>query len=64
MGITEYDYDGDMSYYQNQLARKGITKEMFDMDNYAGLTTSELQGIVDSIRAVPQSVGKHTGQPA
>ena len=59
MGITEYDYDGDMSYYQNQLAKKGITKEMFDMDNYAGLTASELQGIVDSIRAVPQSTGKH-----
>ncbi len=64
MGITEYDYNGDMSYYQNQLARKGITKEMFDMDNYAGLTASELQGIVDSIMAVPQSTGKHTGQPA
>ncbi len=64
MGITEYDYNGDMSYYQDQLARKGITKEMLDMDNYAGLTASELQGIVNSIRAVPQSTGKHTGQPA
>lgn len=53
MGIIEYDYDGDMSYYQNQLAHKGITKEMFDMDNYVGLTASELQGIVDNIRLVP-----------
>ncbi len=64
MGITEYDYNGDMSYYQNQLARKGITKEMLDMDNYAGLTTSELQGIVDSIMAVPPVNENHTGQPA
>lgn len=45
-----YDYEGDMSYYQNQLSEKGITKEMLDMDNYAGLTARELQGIVDSAR--------------
>lgn len=48
----EYDYMGDMSYYQNQLAAKGITKEMLDMDNYVGLTARELQGIVDSARIV------------
>lgn len=42
------DYTGDMKYYQDQLAAKGITKEMLDMDNYAGLTARELQGIVDS----------------
>ncbi len=62
MGITEYDYDGEMSYYQNQLARKGITKEMFDMDNYVGLTASELQGIVDSIRVEPVAAGSSAGQ--
>lgn len=45
----QYDYDGDMSYYQEQLAKKGITKDMFDMDNYAGLTAGELQNIVDNI---------------
>lgn len=44
------DYTGDMEYYQNQLAKKGITKEMLDMDNYAGLTARELQSIVDSVR--------------
>lgn len=32
--MYEPDYNGDMSYYQNQLAEKGITKEMLDMDNY------------------------------
>ena len=59
MGIIEYDYDGDMSYYQNQLAMKVITKEMFDMDNYVGLTASELQGIVDSIRLVTARTDRH-----
>lgn len=44
-----YDFDGDMSYYQEQLAEKGITKEMLDMDNYAGLTARELQSIVDNV---------------
>lgn len=50
--MREYDYDGDMKYYQDQLAAKGITKEMFNMDNYAGLTDRELQGIVDSVHIV------------
>ena len=43
-----YDYSGDMSYFQNQLARKGITKDMLNMDNFAGLTAEELQSIVDN----------------
>ena len=47
--VNERDYEGDMAYYQNQLAKKGITKEMLDMDNYVGLTASELQGIVDRV---------------
>lgn len=47
--MNEYDYSGDMEFYQRQLARKGITKEMFDMDDYAGLTPSELQHLVDSL---------------
>lgn len=50
--MYDYDFDGDMSYYQNQLAAKGITKQMLDMDNFAGLTASELQSIVDSARIV------------
>lgn len=50
--MYEPDYDGDMKYYQDQLAVKGITKEMFNMDNYAGLTARELQGIVDSVQLV------------
>lgn len=46
--MYEPDYEGDMKYYQNQLTDKGITKDMLDMDNFAGLTVKELQGIVDS----------------
>lgn len=49
---VEYDYSGDMSYFQRQLAKKGITKGMLDMDNYIGLTAAELQGIVDSANIV------------
>lgn len=48
--MYEPDYTGDMKYYQDQLAKKGITKEMLNMDNYVGLTAKELQGIVDSAR--------------
>lgn len=47
-GARMYDYDGDMEYFQRQLAAKGITKEMLDMDRYIGLTARELQSIVDS----------------
>lgn len=47
-----YDYDGDMSYYQEQLLKKGITKEMLNMDNYTGLTARELQSIVDHAHIV------------
>lgn len=50
--MYEPDYEGDMKYYQDQLARKGISKEMLDMDNFAGLTARELQSIVDSARLV------------
>lgn len=25
------DYDGDMDFYQKQLEKKGITKDMFDI---------------------------------
>lgn len=46
-----YDYDGDMNYFQDQLSAEGITKEQFDMCRYAGLTRSELQGIVNSVIA-------------
>lgn len=50
--MYEPDYEGDMKYYQDQLARKGITKEMLNMDNYVGLTARELQSIVDSVQLV------------
>lgn len=44
-----YDYDGDMDYFQKQVAEKGYTKEEVDMDKYCGLTARELQNIVDSL---------------
>lgn len=53
--MCELDYEGDMSYYQDQLSRKGITKEMLDMNRYIGLTASGLQSIVDCAR---QKIGK------
>ncbi len=56
--MCELDYNGDMSYYQNQLAKKGITKEMFDMDNYVGLTARELQQLVDSLQLVKKKKEK------
>lgn len=46
------DYEGDMSYYQDQLLKKGITKDMLDMDNFVGLTARELQGIVNNAQIV------------
>lgn len=49
--MSIYDYSGDMGYFQDQLTRAGITKEMFDMDKYVGLTARELQGIVNSVIA-------------
>ena len=45
-----YDYTGSMKFYQDQLAKKGITKEMLDMDNFVGLTARELQNIVDRVQ--------------
>lgn len=50
--MYEPDYEGDMSYYQDQLTKKGITKDMLNMDNYAGCTAGELQSIVDSAKLV------------
>lgn len=46
------DYTGDMDYFQDQLAAKGISKEMLDISNYIGLTFRELQGIVDSVKII------------
>ena len=60
--MYEYDYSGDMEFYQKQLAAKGITKEMLNMDNYAGLTARELQGIVDSVRLKKKA--DTAGEPA
>lgn len=45
--MAERDWDGDMDVFQRQLAKKGITKEMLDMEQFAGLTATELQSIVD-----------------
>lgn len=42
-----YDYSGDMSYFQNQLSDVGITKDVLDLNEFAGSTQEELQSIVD-----------------
>lgn len=52
------DYKGDMQFYQKQLMKKGITKDLLNMDNYAGLTARELQNIVDSARLKPANDAK------
>lgn len=48
--MHEPDYQDNMMFYQDQLAKKGITKEMFDMDSFVGLTAMELQNIVDNVQ--------------
>ena len=54
--MYEPDYEGSMKFYQDQLAKKGITKEMLNMDRYVGLTARELQSIVDNARIVKKGV--------
>ena len=48
--MYEPDYQDNMMFYQDQLAKKGITKEMFDMDSFVGLTAMELQNVVDNVQ--------------
>lgn len=43
-----YDYFGSMRVFQDQLTAKGIPVEELDMNDYAGLTAKQLQGIVDN----------------
>lgn len=54
-----YDFDGDMDYFQRQVAAKGYTKKEVDMDNYRGLTARELQTIVNSLRKKGDVNEKH-----
>lgn len=42
------DYNGDISYFQDQLTAKGISKSKLDMSDYIGLTKDELQSIVNN----------------
>lgn len=57
-----YDYDGDMEYFQKQLLKKGITKEMLDMTNYTGLTFAELQSLVDHVHFIDDKDGVDKGK--
>lgn len=50
-----YDYSGDMSFFQNQLSDAGITKDMLNLDEFAGSTQEELQSIVDYAIKVQKS---------
>lgn len=49
--MNDYDYQGDMDFFQDQLSAVGITVEQFDITNYCGCTARELQGIVNSVIA-------------
>jgi len=58
MGGEEEDMNcDDMTYYQEQLERKGITKRMLDMNNFSDLTAEELQRIVDSVHLEKKEYG-------
>ena len=50
----ERDYDGDFSEFERELEKAGITKEEFDITNYAGATYRQLQSIVKSAIANKQ----------
>lgn len=50
-----YDYSGDMSYFQDQLLDAGITKDMLNLDEFAGSTQDELQMIVNYAIKVQKS---------
>lgn len=50
-----YDYSGNMNFFQNQLSDAGITKDVLDMDEFAGSTQEELQSIVDYAIKVQKS---------
>jgi len=54
--MVERDYDGDMEFYQRQLLKKGITKEMLDMNRFAGCTPSELKSIANNARIIKKEV--------
>ena len=45
--LREYDYEGSMSVFENQLTKVGITTDILDITDYIGCTYSELQGTVD-----------------
>lgn len=53
--MEEMDYEGNMDFFQKQLAAKGITKDMLNMDDFVGLTAMELQNIVDSVSLLRKS---------
>lgn len=38
------------------ISKKGITKEMLDMEDFIGLTASELQSIVDCAKPIEREV--------
>lgn len=45
--LMDYDYDGEMDFFQKQLTAAGISPAECDMTRFCGCTFRQLQGIVD-----------------
>lgn len=50
--MYEYDADGSqIEFLQQKLAENGITREQFDLRNYAGCTYRELKNLTNAVIA-------------
>lgn len=52
-----YEFDAtneQIEELQDELLKKGITKEMLNLSNYAGLTYSELKNMVNHAYLIPK----------
>lgn len=45
--MNEYDYFGDMEVFKRKLRAAGIDDQEHDIEDYAGLTYSELNALVN-----------------
>lgn len=45
--MNELDYFGDMAIFKRKLRAAGIDDQEHDIEDYAGLTYSELNGLVN-----------------
>lgn len=45
--MNDYDFEGDFEVFKRRLRAAGIDDEAHNIENYAGLTYRELNGIVN-----------------